>query len=301
MPVPTFGDMIDETIGMLTGFTSDWPGMGTLVNAVGPTDTSLIVDFGSTPGASRPNGIIEIDGELILVSQYNQQNNKITVPSWGRGQRGSKAAAHAQGAVITVRPRFPRMVVGRAINEAINGLSPQLHGVVDTTITVNGVPNFSYPLPAGTFKVLRIESVLNSPYQMSRLIRDFHVNTAVSGPTLELAHRLLTPYLNQTLTVSCAVEPQRLVNEADDFAQTTGLSNSAYDVPILGAAARLVMTAEAAREQVSTVEANTRLDKIQPGSAANLAKMWTAMCKDREASEIMSLQARYPLVLRKEY
>lgn len=299
--MPTFGQMIDECISMLLGYTQDWPGMGTLLQDVSPTDTMLQVDFGDTPGASRPNGVIEIDNELLLVSQYNVTTNILTVPSWGRGQRGTVAAAHPHGSRVTVRPRYPRQAVARTINEAISGLSPQLHGVVDATINISAIPNLSYPLPANTFKVLRIESVFNTEWPVSRLIRDFHVNTAAGGPFLELAHRLVSPYLNQTLTVTCATEPQPMVNESDDWAATTGLPTSAYDVVVLFACARLIATAEAARDQVGTVEASSRMDKIQPGSATNVAKLWLALAKDREQSEIMSLQSRYPLVLRREY
>jgi hypothetical protein len=263
----------------------------------------MSIDFGQNPGAARPNGLIEIGQELLLVSQWDQQRSAATVPPWGRGTRGTIAAAHAAGTQVTVRPRYPRAVVAKAINEVIRGLSPDLYGVTDLDpIVITGVPPISYPLPATTLKVLRIESQINSAaYPYRQIIRNFTVNTKASGQELELHHRVFQAYLNQTLTVTVATDPQPLVNESDDFATVTTLPASCADVVVFGALARLVLSAESARTQVATVEANARDDKIQTGSAQSLAKTWMALYQQRLQSEIKSLQVRFPIqLLRRE-
>jgi hypothetical protein len=69
----------------------------------------------------------------------------------------------------------------------------------------------------------------------------------------------------------------------------------------LGTLARLAMSAESARLQVSTVEALGRDDKIQLGSGTSLAKTWMAMYTQRLQSEVKALQQRYPIqLLRRE-
>jgi hypothetical protein len=300
--MPTFGDMIDEVVATMAGQTSDVPMMGTLVSAIGATDTTLHFDFGQQPGAARPNGLVEIDRELILINQFDPTTGTAVVPGWGRGQRGSGAAAHAAGAQVTVRPRYPRSVVARTINEIVQGTSPDLYGATDLDpIVISGVPQIAYPLPANTLRVLRIETQIQAGWPYREIIRNFTVNTKASGMELELHHRIFQAYLNQTLTVTVATAPAPMVADTDDYVATTTLPASTADVMTLGTLARLAMSAESARLQVSTVEALGRDDKIQLGSGTSLAKTWMAMYTQRLQSEVKALQQRYPIqLLRRE-
>jgi hypothetical protein len=285
-------------VSTLAGHTTDVPSMGTLTTAVSPTDGSLVFDFGQNPGAARPNGLVEIDRELIAVNQYDPTTGKATVPPWGRGQRGTVAAAHPAGSQVTVRPRYPRAIVARALNEVIQGTAPDLYGVTDLDpIVISGMPAIAYPLPANCLRVLRIESQITAAYPYRRIIRDFTVNTKASGQEIELHHRVFQSYLNQTLTVTVATAPGLLVNDTDDYSTVTTLPASTADVMVLGTLARLVLSAESARTQVATVEANARDDKIQPGSATSLAKTWLALYQQRLQSEIKALQQRFPIQL----
>lgn len=293
--MPSFGDLIDEVITTLAGYTTDVPAMGTLVDPVTDTDTSLTLDFGQNPGASRPNGLIEIDRELVLVNQYNPQTKVAVVPPWGRGQRGTSAAAHDGGSMVTVRPRYPRATVARTLNEIIAGTSPDLYGVADETIVLDSVPDLAYPLPANALRVIRIEAEVEAAYPYREMVQNWTVNTKASGLELELHHRMFQAYTQRTLTVSYATAPARLVNDDDDYLTVTTLPESTADVMVLGTLARLVLSAESARTQVATVEASARDDKIQPGSASSLAKTWMALYQQRLTSEIKGLQQRHPI------
>lgn len=299
-PVPSFGQLIDEVVSTLSGHTADVPAMGTLVHPISPTDGTLQLDFGQGVGSARPNGLIEIDRELLVVNQFDPNTGIAVVPPWGRGARGSLASSHDGGSMVTVRPRFPRVVVANTLNEALGGMAPDLHGVVDLDpIDIDVIPDLAYPLPANCLKVLRIEAEVNTAYPSRHMIQNFRVNTKASGMELELAHRFLEPYLYQTLTVTIATQPGRLVNDDDDYAGVTGLPDSTSDIPVLGALARLVMSVESARLQVATVEANTRVDKVQPGSGTSLAKTYMALYQQRMQNEVAALQTRFPLVLRR--
>jgi hypothetical protein len=123
------------------------------------------------------------------------------------------------------------------------------------------------------------------------------VNPKAAGQEIELHHRVFQSYLNQTLTVTVATAPGLLVNDTDDYSTVTTLPASTADVMVLGALARLVLSAESARTQVATVEANARDDKIQPGSATSLAKTWLALYQQRLQSEVKALQQRFPIQL----
>ena len=58
-----------------------------------------------------------------------------------------------------------------------------------------------------------------------------------------------------------------------------------------------MLSAESARTQVATVEANARDDKIPTGSASSLAKTWMALYQQRLQSEVKALQQRFPIQL----
>jgi hypothetical protein len=45
--------------------------MGTLTSGIDADDTALVVDFGEQP-AARPNGVIEIGSELMVVTRYDR-------------------------------------------------------------------------------------------------------------------------------------------------------------------------------------------------------------------------------------
>jgi hypothetical protein len=295
--MPTFGQMIDEVVSSLLGHTADVPAMGTLTQAISPTDGTLHLDFGSTPGGSRPNGIVEIDRELLVVTQYDSSANVAVVPAWGRGYRGTVPVAHPAGSMVTVRPRFPRGQVGNAINEVTGGLAPDLYGVADMVVHIDTLPPVSYPLPAGAFKVLGIEAQVNAAYTYREQLQDWTLKRAASGLEVELRNRLWAPYFQRDLTITYGFTPQPMVNDTDDYATVTGLDATTSDIPILGALAKLVMSVESARLQVASVEANARTDRIQPGSGTSLAKTYMALYQQRLQSEIAGLQARYPLQL----
>jgi hypothetical protein len=287
--------MIDEVVSTLSGHTADVPAMGTLTQAIAATDNQLHLDFGSTPGGSRPNGLIEIDRELLNVTQFDPTTGIATVPGWGRGQRGTVAAAHAAGSMVTVRPRFPRQQVANAINETIGGLSPDLYGVADLTVHIDQLPDLSYPLPANAFKVIGIEAQVNAAYPYRTTLQDWTLKRAASGLEVEPRNRLWAPYFNRDLTITYGFNPGVLAADTDDYVTVTGLDARTYDIPLLGALAKLVMSIESARLQVASVEANARVDRIQPGSGTNLAKTYLALYQQRFQSEVASLQARYPL------
>lgn len=298
--MPSLGDLIDEVTATLAGYTSDIPAQATLVDSVTDTDNVLVLDFGDGVTNVRPSGLVEIDRELLMVSRWDASTGTAVVPPWGRGQRGTKPVAHAAGSRVTVRPRFPRQSVANVINEVIGGMAPDLHGVVDLDpIVINAIPDEAYPLPANTLKVLRIEAEVNTVYPHRQLITNYRVNTKASGMELELQHRLIQPYMWQTLTVTVATTPGRLVDDTDDYCTVTGLDQSTSDIPVLGAMARMVLAIEAARAQVATVEANTRSDRVAPGSVANLSKMYQALYTQRLANEVAAIQSRYPLVIRR--
>jgi hypothetical protein len=293
--VPSLGSLTDEIIGHLHGHV-DVPAMGTLTLPISATDTALVVDFGEQPGAARPNGVMELGSELVVVTRYDPSNGQVTVAPWGRGHRGTTATAHAAGTMVTVRPRFPRKRVHEAINETIRASSPPLYAARDLDpIDTGPFVGLGYPLPADTLRVLRVDAT--DPYAEylsdRRLLRNWRVRSVAGTQLLEIDKH----EIRQTLQVTIAADPGVLVDEADDFATTTGLSESCADVVMYGALSRLVMGVELARQQVITPEAMARGDKVPVQSGIAISRFYTALYQQRLAAEQDRLNQMYPITL----
>lgn len=296
--MPSLGDLVEEVVSTLYGHT-DVPMLGALVGAVDADSDELALDFGNNPGAARPTGIVEVDNELILITRFDADNGVASIPPWGRGHNGTTAAAHAAGAKVTVRPRFPRKQVKQVLNQVLQASCPPLFAAKDLDpIDTGAFVQLGYPLPAGTLRVLRVDATEfggDSPLFERRMIRDWTVREVAGQRLLEL------PFWNQfqTVQVTVAAAPAPLVNDADDFATVTGLPESAADLAVLGTIARLVLGAELARQQTSSVEASSRTERIQAGSGTTISRYFQALYTQRLEAERDRLQALYPIQLRR--
>lgn len=295
--MPDFGGLIDEVIGTLHGYTVDVPMAGSLAGPVTGGSTELALDFGDNPGAGRPNGLVEIGSELIMVTRYDANTGVATIPAWGRGQNGTTAVAHDADAKVIVRPRFPRHRVKQVINQVVAGSCPPLFVARDLTpIDTGALVSLGYTLPSDTVRVLRVDATdQGMPEELAhrRVLRDWTVRTVAGTQLLELNR--LESY--QTIQITVATDPGTLVSDADDFAAVTGLPESAADMVVFGAVARLIMGAELARQQSTTVEAQNRADKISAGSATAVSRYFQALYTQRLDAERDRLQQTHPIQL----
>lgn len=293
----TFGELIDECITWLHGHTTDVPAVANLSVGIDADSTELAMDFGGQPWAGRPNGVIEIGSELILVTSYDATSGVARLSPWGRGFRGTTAAAHAVNSMITVRPRYPRKHVGRVLNEVIRASSPPLYAARDLPVIDTGsFVDLGYPLPADTLRVLRVEATENlvsDELAYRQVLRDWTVRNVAGTQLLELDRC----DVHQDVLITIAADPTPLVNEADDFAATTGLPESCTDLIVFGAIARLVLAGDLARQQVTSVEAQTRNDKAPSGSARQISTHYQALYLQRLEQEHTRLMQQYPLTL----
>jgi hypothetical protein len=291
--VPSLAGLTDEIIGHLHGHV-DVPAMGTLTSGIDADDTALVVDFGDTP--ARPNGVIEIGSELMVATRYEPTSGQLTVAPWGRGHRGTVAAGHPVGSLVTVRPRFPRKRVAEAINETLRASSPPLYAARDLDpIQTAGFVELGYPLPADTLRVLRVDATDQWGGYLAdrRVLRNWRVRSVAGTKLLELDRSEVL----QTVQVTIAANPGALVDDDDDFAATTGLPESCVDVVLYGALAKLIMGAELARQQLITPEAMARADKVPAQSGIAISRFYTALYQQRLAVEQDRLNQEYPITL----
>ena len=287
-----FIDLINETTLALTGYTNRQDQATYLVSDM----TSSATTFTVADGTVLTRGLVEIDDELIWVDSFDRVTNTATIPAYGRGFRDTAAASHTAGTRVTITPSFPRSVIRRNINLAIDGVYPDLFGTFYTTFKFQAAVT-TYALPQEAVDILGASWQTIGPSKEWLPIRHYRVDrmanptTWGTGKTLSIREGIIP---GRTIMVTYTKKPTTLVYDTDDFSTTTGLSDSAREVIVLGAAYRTAMYLDMGRVPAATAEADAQQGNDPIGSAANIGRMIQQMYQQRLLIEVRRLQEQYP-------
>jgi hypothetical protein len=292
--------MVDEVLINLSGYTYQQDRSTYLTAAVttltSPSSAPLILQLGSTDNVGK--GIIEIDDELMWVDSFDRVANTATIAPYGRGYLGTTASTHAVDAKVTISPIFPRYTVKKAINDTINAVGGSLMSVKQTSFTFNA------SITTYEFQDLNIENILTMMWQdigpsqewirIRRWDFDPFADVAVwgSGSQTVTIGDYITP--GRTVKVMYTTRPSTLTNPSDVFSTVTGLSESAKDVVILGAAYRLLAYLDPARASQISPQADEIDAKRSFGSANSAARQLYALYQQRLNEEVKAQQSQYP-------
>ena len=296
----TFGQMVDEVLVNLSGYTYQQDRSTYLTSAVttltSPSSSPTILSLGSTDNVGK--GIIEVDDELMWVDSFDRVANTATISPYGRGYLGTTAATHAVDAKVTISPIFPRYSVKKAINDTIAAVGTSLLAIKQTSFTFN---------PAVTtyeFDNLNIENILTMMWQdigpskewirIRRWDFDPFADTATwgSGSQTVTIGDFITP--GRTVKVMYTTPPENLVNASDVYETVTGLPSSSKDVIILGAAYRLLAYLDPARASQISPQADEIDARRAFGSANSAARQLFALYTQRLNEEVKAQQGKYP-------
>jgi hypothetical protein len=289
--VTTFADIIDETTLSLTGYTNRQDQATYLTAAL----TSTALTFTVADGTVLTRGIVEIDEELIWVDSFDRTTNIATVPAYGRGFRNTEPAPHTVGTRVTIAPSFPRSVIRKNINLAIDGVYPDLFGTYYTTFNFQAART-TYTLPQEAIDVIGASWQTIGPslewlpirhYRMDKMANPLTWN---SGKTVSIREGIIP---GRTVMVTYTRKPINLQFDTDDFSQT-GLPESAREVIILGAAYRTAAYLDMGRVPAATAEADSQQTNDPIGSAANISRYMYQLYQQRLQVEVRRLQEQFP-------
>ena len=230
--------MIEEVLINLEGFTLRQDRTTYLTSGIDNNDLTLALASGDNIG----KGIIEIEDELLHIDSVDRSDRSAVVSPFGRGYRGTTAAAHALNTKVTFSPSFPRLSVKRAINDTIRAVYPNIFGVASTTFTYNAAQT-TYSLPAGAETVLAVSWDTVGPsgewVPVRRWRQDPTAATAeyATNNTISIYD---APIPGRTIQVIYTKEPTVLSSGSDVFNTVTGLPESSRDVIVYGASYRMV-------------------------------------------------------------
>jgi hypothetical protein len=297
--------MIDEVLINLSGYTYQQDRSTYLTAAVttltSPSSSPTILSLGSTDSVGK--GILEIDEELMWITSFDRVSNTATIAPYGRGYLGTTATTHAVDAKVTVSPIFPRYVVKRAINDTIRAMGTQLLVIGQTTFVFN--PSVTtYELTDSNGNPLNIENILTMSWQdigpsqewinVRRWTFDSKADTGTWGNNAQTV--TIGDYITagRTVKVNYMTQPQAFTNGTDVFTTTTGYSETARDVVILGAAYRLLTYLDPARASQISPQADEIDAKRSFGSANSAARQIFALYQQRLKEEIQAFQGQFP-------
>jgi len=289
--VTLFKDVIDETALALTGYTSRQDQATYSLAAMSSTDLTFQV----ADGTVLSRGLVEIDDELIWVDSFNRTTNIATVAPYGRGFRNTDATSHASGSRVTISPSFPRSVIRKNVNMAIDAIYPDLFGVYYTTFPFIA-SRTTYQLPQEAIDILGLSWQTIGPSLEWLPIRHYRVDRMAnpiswnSGKTISISDGIVP---GRTVMATYTKKPSQLQYDSDDFT-LTGLPESAREVIELGAAFRTASYLDLGRIPAATAEADSMQQQDPIGSAANISRYFYQLYQQRLQVEVRRQQEMYP-------
>lgn len=287
----TFKDIIDETNLALTGYTNRQDQATFLLGDIGSTDLTFTV----ADGTVLTRGLVEIDDELIWVDSFDRTTNTATIPAYGRGFRDTQAATHSAGTRVTIAPSFPRSVIRRNVNLAIDGVYPDLFGTFYTIFNWEAART-TYVLPQEAIDVLGASWQTIGPSKEWLPIRHYRVDRMAnplywgSGKTISIREGIIP---GRPLMITYTKKPTVLQYDTDDFSMT-GLPDSAREVIVLGAAYRTMLYLDLGRVPARSAEADMQQTNDPVGTAVNIARAVQQMYQQRLNQEVRRLQEQFP-------
>jgi hypothetical protein len=298
-------DMVNELT--MRAFSSMREETNQLGLAVPQNAGSLSLASGRSLGSIQPNAILEVDWELYLVTNVSGANAVEVIPGWF----GSQSTSHAANALVTVNPRFPAVDVVRALNQDIDDLSSPSNGLfaeLEVTLAYNPVlvgydmTDIDTGIPVNGKNLIRILAVRGQdfgPEQRWPLIPNRKVklerNASLFNFPSGLSLKLYEPaYPGQPVRVSYAGPyTTPLVNPTDDVEAVTGLQETAHDIPVMGAAIRLMEWREFKRTFSEDQPQTRTATEIPVGSSLEAIKQLLISRQRRVDAERQRLQTKW--------
>jgi hypothetical protein len=297
----TLDDLANEVIINLAGYTLQQDQTTHLTSAITTTTSTLALPTIFSLAADQVGeGIVEINDELIWVTEYDRISRNATVPPYGRGFMGTTASTHEAGSRVVVKPTFPRTSVKRAIQDTIRAIGSSIFAAKNTSFTYNSTVD-SY-----AFTNLNIQNILRMSWQdtgsTKRWIPIIRWSWDSSPDAVTWGAGAQTITINdihimtgRKVNVTYATAPATLSTTSEDsFATQTGLPESVKDVVVLGAAYRLLSFLDPARNTLTSPQADEIDSKRPYGSGNSSTRELYRLYTTRLAEETQAQQQQYP-------
>jgi hypothetical protein len=294
--MPSFSDLVDETLIALSGYTQRQDQSTYLTAAM--TDTQLTMTVSDAAVLSK--GLVEVGDELMWVESFDRSTNIATIAPYGRGFRSTQKSPHNIGDRVTISPSFPKDVIRKQLNNAVTGVFPDIFGVYYTTFNFISSQN-TYELPSEADEILQVTWQTTGPTREWLPVRQYAINknayvgTFNTGKTISVYDGIVP---GRTVHVVYSRQPQELYLPSDDFEDVTYLPAYAKEPVVLGAAYRVAGYLDVSRLPGQTAEVDA-IDQSSPiGSGGTVTRALFQLYQQRLAVASKRQQEDFPIRVR---
>jgi hypothetical protein len=294
--MPSFSDLVDETLIALSGYTQRQDQSTYLTAAM--TDTQLTMTVSDAAVLSK--GLVEVGDELMWVESFDRSTNVATIAPYGRGFRSTQKAPHSIGDRVTISPSFPKDVIRKQLNNAVTGVFPDIFGVFYTTFNFISSQN-TYELPSEADEILQVTWQTTGPTREWLPVRQYAINknayvgTFNTGKTISVYDGIVP---GRTVHVVYSRQPQEMYLSSDDFEDVTYLPAYAKEPVVLGAAYRVAGYLDVSRLPGQTAEVDA-IDQASPiGSGGTVTRALFQLYQQRLAVASKRQQEDFPIRIR---
>jgi len=284
-------ELVEGILISLYGQTSQSDASTSLTQAINGTDLTFTVK--DPDDLSR--GLVEIDMELLRITDIDMSTSTVTVAPTGRGHRGTQATGHAVGAEVRMQPIIPYSSVVREIRSELATIYPRISATC--YVEFQALPTVgTYELPSDVGVVLDVR------YRDNRgewqRVRGWEVEHGANTDDIS-SGKVLRLSAPATATVRVIYgRPFGKLDELEDLLSDAGVPESLEDVIRLGVICRLLPTLDIARLSVTNTassEANGR--PPTPGTGVMVARELRAAYRERLEQEIKTFRSYFPIRL----
>lgn len=264
--------------------------------------STFTVAFTNALNGIQNGARLEVDVEILRVLTSNA--TALTALCIG-GQDGSAVASHSAGALVTVNPKFPAFRILRALQQVFRSIGSPGAGLyqyatTDFTIT-QPLIGYDFPTTLPLLNVHRVyyrlvgqtarkdwQAVPNARWKRNLPTGDFPSGQAIFIPEAYL------PAGTPIRVIYRAPLGELGSNLAADVGTATGLLESAFDIPPLGAAMQLVAPREIKRNFTEAQPEPRRAAEVPPTAVGQSISALRQLFLMRMSQEATKLSAMYP-------
>jgi hypothetical protein len=293
--VTTAGTLIDRTVqNLLAGTVEE---RNKLASSLDASTTSVPIEY--SLGSLREQTVFQVDSELMYVWEVNTASKTLTVE---RGFGGTTAATHADAAIVTVNPKFPRWQVLQALNDEMADLSSPMNGLFQMkTLDISYNGSDRQVDLTGVTSMIDLYDVrwryMSDDYPVVRnyrLMRDMPTSDFPSGFVLTLDE----PVMSSVIRIIYKDAYAPFTSEGSTLA-STGASSTLADLLVLGAQIRLLASREVKRNFIESQGDTRRSDEVPAGAMNASVTNLLRLRRDRIQAEAARLNRQYPTRIRK--
>lgn len=246
---------------------------------------------GITPGATISVGL-----NTLYVVSITESSKVATVIA---GQQGSADANVNAGTIVRVQPRWTDSRIFKELNNDLRSLSSPSLGLYRQKVKVITFSSLvaGYDLAADVISVDEVRVDMPGSVRDQPPIRSFEVIRQADTLLFPsgVALRINEPgWPGRALRVKYRAPFASLASLASTVA-STGLPDSAVDLPPMGAALRLIAVKEIARNQTEAQPDTRRAGEVPPGAVLGSYRGLAGMRAQRIEEERSRLRAQNPI------